>query len=104
MKAVVVFVTAPTLKEARSLTRTLVREKRVACVNIVPKIESTYWWKGKIETESEVLLIMKTSASKVQTLIRRVKQLHSYSVPEVIALPVVAGNPDYLAWLQASVR
>ncbi len=102
MKTVVVFITASGMKEARVLARTLVREKHVACVNLIPKIESIYWWKGKVETTGESLLILKTTRSNMKGLVRRVKQLHSYSVPEVIALPIAAGNPEYLSWVAKS--
>jgi periplasmic divalent cation tolerance protein len=100
----VVLVTASSEKEAREIGMNLLKDKLAACVNIVPKISSSYWWKGKIETASESLLILKTMASRTAQLIRKVKTLHSYSVPEVIALPILEGNPDYLRWISRSLK
>lgn len=101
---VVVFITCADEKEGEKISQGLVEKKLVACVNLVPKIISRYWWQGKIETASEVLLIIKTKKSLVDKLITEVKKLHSYTVPEIIALPIIAGNKDYLAWIDKSVR
>lgn len=98
--AIVVYVTAPNEDEAAAIAKTLVGERLAACVNIVRPIRSVYMWQGKIEDDTEVLMIMKTQASLFERLCRKVKELHSYSVPEVIALPVVSGSDDYLAWLR----
>ena len=98
--SVVVFITAATLAEARRLTETLLDERLVACVNILPQVESCYWWHGKKERAQEVLLIAKCRAARLDAIIARVKALHSYEVPEVIALPVTGGNPAYLKWLE----
>src|SRR3990167_677109 len=95
----VVLVTASSEKEARKIGMALLKEKLAACVNVVPKISSSYRWKGKIETASESLLIIKTEAARLPQLIRKVKAVHSYSVPEVIALPVLEGNPEYIRWI-----
>ncbi len=100
----VVFVTVSSAREADKLSRALVKEKLAACVNAVPGLRSTYRWKGKVETASERLLIIKTRTSKVPRLIQRVRALHSYSVPEVLALPVRAGNKEYLRWIDQSVE
>ena len=70
-----------------------------ACVNILPDVESNYWWKGKIESSQEWMLVVKTQEKMVQRIIERVKEIHSYEVPEVIALPIVMGNRDYLQWI-----
>lgn len=99
-----VFVTVSSGREAKYLSTALVREKLTACANAVPGVRSRYWWKGKVETASEQLLILKTRASKLPALTRRVRELHSYSVPEVIALPVLNGNPDYLRWIDESLK
>jgi periplasmic divalent cation tolerance protein len=100
----VVFITASSAAEARKISDALLKEKLAACVNVTAAVTSRYWWKGKIDTAKERLLIAKTTQAKVPALIRRVKEIHSYDVPEIIALPVLAGNPDYLAWVGDSVR
>lgn len=86
------------------MARTLVDERLAACANLVPGVTSTYWWQGKIEEASETLLVLKTRQDLLERLVARVKTLHSYIVPEVIALPVVGGNPAYLEWIDESVR
>src|SRR3989344_6530376 len=98
-----VFVTASSPQEAKTIAQAVLRAKLAACVNIVPKISSSYWWKGKIETASESLLIIKTKNALIRKLIHKVKAVHSYAVPEVIALPIQEGNPDYLKWIGESV-
>lgn len=97
--AVVVLVTAGSPDEGARIAEALVAERLAACVSRVPAVESVYRWQGAIERATEVLLIIKTRADRVEPLIARVRALHSYSVPEVVALPVTAGNPDYLRWL-----
>ena len=98
-----VFVTASSPDEADKISLALVKEKLAACVNIAPKITSRYRWQGKIETANESLLIIKTKKSLIPKLVARVKTLHSYSVPEVIAFPILEGNPDYLKWIKESI-
>jgi periplasmic divalent cation tolerance protein len=100
---VVVFVTAPEA-EAQGLAEVLVREKKAACVNVVPRVRSTYWWQGEIESDDESLLIIKTRLSLLDGLIEAVKETHSYEVPEVIALPILGGNQDYLDWIGGALR
>ena len=102
MSAIVVYCTASSLKEARKLADILVGEKLAACVCIVPQVRSTYWWEGKVERAKETLLIIKTQSGKFEALAKRIKAVHSYTVPEILALPVVKGNPDYLKWLKES--
>lgn len=99
-KYAVVFVTAENIKAARKIAQGVVRERLVACVNIVDNIESVYWWQGKIEKAKECLLIMKTKMSLTKRVIKKVKSLHSYTVPEIIFLPIIEGNPDYLKWVE----
>lgn len=91
-------------KEADQLGKKLLEEKLIACVNIISNITSHYWWKGKIESDRESLLIMKTKESLVDGLISRIRELHSYDVPEILVLDVVQGNPDYLRWVEESTR
>jgi len=95
---VVVLITA-TEEEAHGLTDLLLRQRKAACVNILSKVHSRYWWQGKIESDNESLLIVKTKASLLDQLISLVKENHSYEVPEIIALPIVGGNQDYLNWI-----
>lgn len=104
MKCSVVFVTAANGKEARKIASVVVKERLVACVNIIKKIESIYWWHGKIEKSQEVLLIMKTKISLAKKLIIKVKSLHSYTVPEIIFLPIIEGNPDYIKWIEDETK
>ncbi len=97
----VCLVTHPKLEQARELAGQLVTEQLVACVNLVPTIESYYRWEGKVEHDQEVLLVMKTTNSLVERVIARVEALHPYDVPEVLFLGVEAGNKAYLDWLLA---
>ena len=103
MSHVVVFITAATPEEAERIGRTLLDERLAACVNTTP-VRSAYWWRGQVEEAGETLLIVKTAARLVDALTARVRALHSSTVPEVIAVPIVGGNPDYLRWIDESVR
>ncbi len=100
----VVLVTASGLDEGNKITSVILDKRLAACVNIVPKISSLFWWQGKIDAADEVLLIIKTRASRIKDIIDAVKSVHSYSIPEVIALPVIAGNADYLDWIAGEVK
>jgi periplasmic divalent cation tolerance protein len=100
---IVVYVTAPQ-DEAVDLAKTLVEERLVACVNLVPGLRSIYWWRGKVEDEPEVLCIMKTRSNLFESLRDRVRELHSYEVEEIIALPIVAGNLPYLDWIKENTQ
>ena len=93
----VVFSTAPAA-ESETLALKLLQARLVACVNLVPSVASLYWWEGKIERSAETLLILKTPASKINALRRRLRELHSYSVPEFLALQVLEVNPAYAKW------
>ena len=103
-RIVVVLVTASSAAEGGKISRGVLDARLAACVNLVPTVRSRYWWKGKIESATECLLIIKTRAALVDRLTVEVKRLHSYTVPEVIALPVTGGNRDYLAWVGAETR
>lgn len=85
--------------QADLLSRALVEGRAAACVNTLPGITSTFRWQGKLETDAELLLIVKTRRELIPEVSRIVRELHSYDVPEVIALPVIGGNPAYLDWL-----
>jgi periplasmic divalent cation tolerance protein len=78
----------------------LLTERKAACVNIIPKVESHYWWQGKKESTQELLLIVKTQAELLDELVALVKKHHPSSVPEIIALPIIGGNEDYLKWVK----
>jgi periplasmic divalent cation tolerance protein len=95
----VVFVTVGKEEEALALGQALVQERLAACVNIVSGVRSIYRWKGEVCDDRELLMIMKTRTSLVQALQDRIKALHSYDVPEIIALPVDQGLPEYLDWV-----
>ncbi len=103
-RTLVVLVTCPKRTVAERIARRLVSEGLAACVNVVPGLTSTYRWQGKICRDSELLLIIKTRRKLLQTLIDRVRALHPYTVPEVIALPLVGGSPAYLAWVEDATR
>jgi periplasmic divalent cation tolerance protein len=101
---IVVFVTTGTEEEAHTIARELVNQKVAACVNIVPSVNSTFRWEGKIESDRESLLIVKTTLALLQETIDLVKQVHSYAVPEIIAMPITGGNPEYLQWIGDEVK
>lgn len=103
-KYLVVFVTVGNKDEAEKITKTIVEGKLAACVNIVPDIKSYYWWKGKTEWSDELLLIIKTKYSKVDALIKKIKSIHSYTVAEIISLPIIKGNKPYLDWISESLK
>ena len=98
-RAAVVLVNAASAEQADSIAQTLVDERLAACANIVSPIRSVYRWKGEVETATEHLMIIKTRANLIVKVAARVKGLHSYEVPEVIALPIVAGARSYLDWV-----
>ncbi len=101
---IIVLITAGSEKEARKIARLLVKEKKAACVNILPGVDSLFRWKGKIDSARESLLLVKTRASLFPEIISLVKQIHSYEVPEIIALPIVGGSEDYLRWLDGALQ
>ena len=96
---VVVLMTAGSQEEADRLAQALVAEGLAACVNIVPAMTSVYRWQGAIQRDEEWLLLAKSQRDVLDALVRRVQELHSYDVPEVIALPLVGGSEDYLRWI-----
>jgi periplasmic divalent cation tolerance protein len=96
-----VYVTAPTLDAARLIARAVVAERLAACANLLGGIQSIYWWDGKINEEPEVALILKTRTELLPRLTERVRDLHSYTCPCIVALPISGGNPPFLDWLAA---
>ncbi len=100
---IVVLITTPNVIEARKISKALVQEKLAACCNIIQKVNSIYFWKGNIEDDSESLIIIKTRKDVFQQLAKRVKELHKYTVPEIIALPIIDGSESYLQWIDETV-
>ena len=96
-------ITTKNQAEAKRIASRLVADKLIACANIVKGVQSVFRWQGKVDHAKEVLLILKSTQSKLQKIIKVVKTLHSYDVPEIVALPIVGGNPQYLQWLKESV-
>ncbi len=92
-------ITTSSQEEAHEIAKSLVNHKKAACVNIVPRVNSLFWWQGKLESARESLLLVKTRASLFPEVAELVKRIHSYEVPEIIALPIIAGSEDYLKWL-----
>ena len=102
---IVVLVTCSSAKEARKIARAVVEQRLAACANIVTSpVQSVYRWKGRVESAKEFLLVIKTTQSRFAKLKAEVKRLHSYDVPEIIALPIAHGAAAYLAWISNSVR
>ena len=97
-------ITAPSDKAGAGIAEKIVQSRLAACVNIVPMVQSVYWWKGKRERAKEAMLIVKTRKKSFLKLIAFVQKIHPYSVPEIIALPIEAGSPAYLKWLAAETR
>jgi len=99
----IVLVTAPEMKTARRLARAALEGRLAACANLVPKVESHYWWQGKISKATEVLIVLKTTAGRLAALERLILAAHPYDTPEVVALPVARVNERYLSWWEQSV-
>lgn len=99
-ECIIALITAQREEEAAEIATDIVGRKLAACVNIVRGVRSIYRWKGKTEDEGEVLMVVKTRRALFPDLMKRVKELHRYSVPEIIALPIVEGSEEYLEWLK----
>lgn len=100
---IVILITAKDKKEAEKISRGLLEAKLIACANIVDGVRSLFRWQGKIDSSKEVLLILKTKKNLFRKVAAKVKSLHSYQTPEIIALPVIIGSEEYLKWLNSSV-
>ena len=104
IKHIVIFITAISENEAQNIANVLLEQKKAACVNIISGVNSKFWWKGKIDSSRETLLVVKTRASMFTKIIELVRTVHSYEIPEIIALPIIDGNDDYLKWLDTEVK
>jgi periplasmic divalent cation tolerance protein len=98
-----IMVTAPDLKTARKLAKGALANRLVACANVIPKIESHYWWQGKVESSAEVLCLFKTTKARLKQLEQFILKNHPYDTPEFVALAIDAGNERYLSWITESV-
>lgn len=98
-----VYITTSGVSESKKIAKVLLKEKLVACTNIIPRIETMYLWKGEIEEDSESLLIAKTLSNKVQDVIKRVKEIHSYEIPCMLQIEIKNGSEDYLKWLKREI-
>jgi periplasmic divalent cation tolerance protein len=101
---IVILITASKKEEARKIAAKLLKEKLVACVNIMDKVESFFWWQGKIDKAAESLMVIKSTKAKFKKIVKSVLSAHSYTVPEIIAFPIIAGHKPYLDWIDASIR
>jgi periplasmic divalent cation tolerance protein len=101
---IIVLITASSEEEAHKIAESLVNRRKAACVNIVPSVDSLFWWKDKLDSAQESLLLVKTKVSLFPEIISLVKEIHSYEVPEIIALPIIAGSEDYLKWLDIACQ
>ena len=101
---IVLFITTANTNEAWRISKVLLEQRKVACVNIVPRVSSLFWWENKLDSAHESLLIVKTKASLLKEVVGLVREIHSYDIPEIIALPIVGGNKDYLEWIGKEVE
>jgi periplasmic divalent cation tolerance protein len=99
MRLSIAYITANSSDQAWRIGRTLVQARLAACVNVIPGMNSIYWWEGEIQEDAEMIVIAKTRESLLPKLIETVKSVHSYDCPCIIAVPVLGGNPDYLDWI-----
>ena len=101
---IVILISTPSEEEAHRIADLLLNQRKAACINILPRVDSLFWWQGKLEEAKESLLIVKTRASLLPEVIALVKGAHSYQIPEIIALPILGGNEDYLKWIDSEVK
>jgi periplasmic divalent cation tolerance protein len=101
---IIVITTTPSKIEAEKIAKTLLEERLIACANIIGPVQSLFWWQGKIDEAQEHLILMKTIKDLFSKLSGKVKALHSYQVPEIIAMPIVEGFKPYLEWLESSLK
>ena len=101
---IVILVTASNNEEAHRIAGELLNQRKAACVNIISGVSSFFWWQDKLDSAHENLLVIKTKASLLNEIVTLVSQVHSYDVPEIIALPIVGGSPHYLEWVDKEVE
>ena len=101
MSACFIYITASDSEEARRIGRALVEARLAACANVIDRVTSVYWWEGEVQEDGEAVLIAKTREDLVDDLTAKVKELHSYECPCVVALPVAGGNADFLDWIES---
>jgi len=101
---VAILVTCSSRKEATRIVDALLRKRLVACGNVIAGVESKFWWKGKIDKAREVIVILKTVRANFGKAAKEVKRLHSYEVPEIIAIPIIAGSEEYLEWVKGNMK
>ncbi|MDQ1336580.1 MAG: periplasmic divalent cation tolerance protein [Thermodesulfobacteriota bacterium] len=104
MKTNLVYITAGSMDEARTIARELVSNRLAACANIIDNVNSLYWWNGEIQDDREVILIAKTRESLIPELVDKVKSMHSYECPCIVSLPIIDGNPAFLDWIAEETR
>jgi periplasmic divalent cation tolerance protein len=104
MSVMFVYATAGDADEARRIGRAVVEERLAACANVIDGMKSIYWWQGAVQEGNETVLILKTTEARVEALISRIKSLHSYDCPAIVALPIVAGLQGFLDWIGAETR
>jgi periplasmic divalent cation tolerance protein len=103
-KYVAIYITAPNREVAEHIGREVLNRRLAACANIVEKVSSLYWWKGKLERDDEVLLFLKSKRTKVGDIIKLVKEIHSYENPAIVVFPIIGGSDKYLKWIEEEVR
>lgn len=103
VEILMVFVTVPGLKDGNRISKGIVISRLAACVTIIPGVRSMYWWEGKIARANEAMLVVKTTRNQYRRLERKILELHPYEVPEIIAIPLVAGSPQYIEWIKGEV-
>ena len=104
MEFLFAYITARDAEEARRIGKILLLERLAACINIIPGMESHYWWEGKMESALEAVLIAKTRADLREALLERVRDLHEAEIPCIVFLPITGGNPDYLEWISSETE
>jgi len=100
----IVLVTASDVNEAQRIANTLLERRLAACVNIVPGVQSLFWWEGRVDGAEEALMLVKSRIDLLEELMETVKKLHSYQVPEIVAVTIHGGSKDYLKWLDSTLR